>query len=135
MIQNEQLSRQVEPTRRILAAVAALTVICVFFVLPLWAALLICSMPCCDHGGSDLAAISEAAATGCETECGIRADEAEPADVAAVVAERVVQGTAPLTAALVDLPPPAVPTIDHGRGAAHRAADAPLHVLNSVFRI
>lgn len=124
------------PTRRILAGSGVLLFVGMFFALPLFAALTLCTMPCCDHDNGTNGPVVSADMTPCATECAIRTDEAtatqapsiapgKPAAKRAVVVSVVV--------AAMDTPPVTAPG-DRGVVAGSRA-DAPVHVLNSVFRI
>jgi hypothetical protein len=123
--------------RRVVAGAAMLFVVGVFFVLPLCAAMLLCSMPCChpeQNGGSVLTT----GMMNCATDCVVRPDEAKETTVATLTpASESVQRIAPVTAEVARLAAPAVPpaAIERDAGLMHHAADAPLHVLNSTFRI
>ena len=102
------------------------------FVLPLCVALSLCTMPCCHHGESDSAVVS--ADMNCATECAVQSDDATETTVATMPG---VHRAAPVVVTVL-FPLDAAPDIGpraRDAGAPHRVADAPLHVLNSVFRI
>jgi hypothetical protein len=73
----------------------------------------------------------------CETECSIRAGEASPTVVPSVVQAIGSDRIAPVATAvaLVLDVPATVPTVDSRAVWSTRGADAPLHILNSTFRI
>ena len=134
-----RLPTQAKPpgARRILAGFCVLAVVGVLFVLPLCAALALCTMPCCHHENDATVAVVSAGMAACATECGIRAEDATPATVAAAAPENATPRTSPLAVVVVHLPAaPAAPvSFERGAEPPHRGADASLHVLNSVFRI
>jgi hypothetical protein len=121
--------------RRILAGLGVLIVFGALFVIPLCAALALCTMPCCHHEDDATGAVVSAGMAACATECGIRSDDPTPTTVAAVAPG--IQKTSPLAVAVVHLPPapPAPAVFERDAELSHRGADASLHVLNSVFRI
>lgn len=123
--------------QRTLAGLGALVVFGAFFVLPLYAALSICTMPCCGHESDAAEMVVGAGAPACATECGIRSTDATPQAVATVATQNESHRAAPLVVAVVRLPEArgAHVSLEHDTGPAHRGAYAPLHVLNSVFRI
>ena len=122
--------------RRILAGLGVLVVFGVLFVLPLCAALALCTMPCCHHDDGATDSIVSGAMAACETECGIRSAEATPETVPAVAPGNATPRTSPV-AIVADRPAaPAAPTaFDRDAESSPRGTDAHLHVLNSVFRI
>lgn len=134
MVNNTQMARLAVPSRRLFAALATVSLLSVFFVLPLCTALMLCSMPCCrpDVASSSVLAVDRSA---CASECAVRADDSKPAEVNATVAEKGLDRSAPVVIAFVQPTRPAAATIQHEASEAHRAADASLHILNSVFRI
>ena len=120
--------------QRLLAGAGALVFFAVFFALPLYAAATLCTMPCCHHHDTAAPVVS-ADSFACATDCVVSGDTATaatsaqfvaPADPVAVhvPATPVVSLVAAADfAAAVDIGPP------------HASPSAPLHVLNSVFRI
>jgi len=124
--------------RTLLGGIGLLVFLGAFFVLPLYAALAICAMPCCEHGGDQNGGPSLASADmmGCETECAIRSKDAAPAASPTVTPDK--SSNREVLAVLVAVPAqPAVPASApsrHSEGFLHHS-DASLHVLNSVFRI
>ena len=121
-------------TRRLLAGLGVLAVFGAFFVLPLCAALALCTMPCCHHENGATGAVVSADMAACATECGVRSDDGTPPTVAAVAPENGIPKTSPLAVAVVHLPAAAV-AFERDTEPSHRGSDASLHVLNSVFRI
>jgi hypothetical protein len=122
-------------TRRILAGFGVLAIFGGLFVLPLYAALTLCTMPCCHHENGPAGAVVSADMAACETECGFRADDATPTTVAAVAPG--IPKTSPPAIAVAYFPAAPAPPVVFERDAEplHRGADAPLHLLNSVFRV
>jgi len=122
-------------TRRILAGFGVLAIFGALFVLPLCAALAVCTMPCCHHETGAAGAVVSAGMAACATECGFRAEEATPTTVAAVAPG--IPKTSPPAVAVVQLPaaPAALVAFERDAEPSRRGADASLHVLNSVFRI
>jgi hypothetical protein len=135
MIENAQMDPWGARKRRIVAAVAAFSLLGVFFVAPLCLALMLCSMPCC-HADASAITISNIDTGACASQCVVRADEAEPAGVDAVAPEKVVDRSAPVVVEAVHFAAAvSIPGIDRDGSSSHRASDASLQVLNSVFRI
>jgi hypothetical protein len=125
--------------RKLLGGIGLLVFLGAFFVMPLCAALAICSMPCCEHGDQNGgAALASADMMACETECAIRSDDATTAPAPTVAPDKSSDGKAVAMVVLDPAPAPAaVPasaTSRHSEGFLHHS-DAPLHVLNSIFRI
>ena len=125
-------------SRRLLGGIGLLVFLGAFFVMPLCAALSICSMPCCEHGDQNGdPSLASADMMACETECAIRSDDAAtvaPAAIALDKSDRQVLTVAVMAAI------PAQPAVAASSPSRHSEAflhhsDAPLHVLNSVFRI
>src|SRR5690349_15887277 len=83
--------------RRILAGLGVLVVFGALFVLPLCAALALCTMPCCHHENAASGSVTSGAA--CETECGIRSAGAAPATIAATAPDNGLPKTSPLAVA------------------------------------
>jgi len=124
--------------RKLLGGIGLLVFLGAFFVMPLCAALAICSMPCCDHGDQNgRPSLSSADMMACETECAVRSDDAATVAPAAVALDKS-DGQVSTVAVMAELPArPAVPASSpsqHSEGFHHHS-DAPLHVLNSIFRI
>ena len=122
-------------SRRLLAGFGVLAIFGGLFVLPLCAALALCTMPCCHHESGATGVVVSADMAACATECGIRSEDAAPVTVAAVAPG--IPRTSPPAVAVVHLPAaPAAPVaFERDAEPSHRGADASLHVLNSVFRI
>ncbi|MCM2317240.1 MAG: hypothetical protein NDJ92_19005, partial [Thermoanaerobaculia bacterium] len=109
-----------------------------FFVIPLYAAITICGMPCCHHDqGRDADALVSSQVSGCEAECSLREASATSTITPSIVSPKLTDDQLPTAgdqlAAIVVSPPPA--PIEHDRSPSAEGAHAPLHVLNSVFRI
>lgn len=120
-----------------LAGLGVLVVFGVLFVLPLCAALALCTMPCCHHENGANGSVASAAMPGCETECGLRSADATPPAVAAVAPGNGIAKSSPLAVEVVHLPaaPAARTALQRDAHPSPRGTDASLHVLNSVFRI
>lgn len=136
MTMRPPIERRTPGNRRILAGLGVLVVFAALFVLPLCAALALCTMPCCHHDNNATGSVMSGAMAACETQCGIRSVQAKPETVPAVTPGNATPRTSPV-AIVVDLPaPPAAPTaFDRDAQPTHRGTDESLHVLNSVFRI
>jgi hypothetical protein len=124
--------------RKLLGGIALLVFLGAFFVMPLCAALAICSMPCCEHGDQNGGpSLASADMMACETECAVRSDDAATVAPAAIALDKSDREVSTV-AVIAELPArPAVLTSSasqHSEGFLHHS-DAPLHVLNSVFRI
>lgn len=128
--------RMMTGLRRLLGGMGLLVFVGAFFVVPLYASLALCAMPCCSET-SESPSVSSDAMAACQTECSTRADAAASTDVLSVMPEggpnRLAAGTAAV-ALVID--PPAAPaaTARQAIGSGH-GLDAPLHLLNSTFRI
>ena len=125
--------------RKLLGGVGLLVFLGAFFVMPLCAALAICSMPCCEHGDQNGSAeLASADMMACETACAIRSEDAAPAVSPTVTPDKSSDREALAPAVMAAVPPqPAVAASApsrHSEGFLHHS-DAPLHVLNSIFRI
>jgi hypothetical protein len=127
--------RTTAASRRLVAALAAFFVLGVFFVLPLYAAVTLCSMPCC-HPQKRADTVVTAAMNGCATECAVRADDVKPTTVVTLAAENTSHRGSPIVLTFAHVPDASIAParIDRDAGLSH-PADAPLHLLNSVFRI
>lgn len=124
-------------SHRLLSGVGLLVFFGAFFVMPLCAALVLCAMPCCEHGTSDSGSIVKAGMVACATECSIRANEASSTVVPSLMPESGAERSVPVvTAVAVVTDGPAIaPTAAGQTVGSARGADAPLHLLNSTFRI
>lgn len=125
------------PATRALAGAAVLVLLGSFFALPLYAALTLCTMPCCEHETPANGAVASTAPSPCETECGVSAAEA-PAGPATAVApvQRAEQRVELVMSADIAFARSSLTAADHRLNAAgYRSADAPLNLLHSVFRI
>jgi hypothetical protein len=122
--------------RRWLAGTGVLLLFGVLFALPLCAALVLCTMPCCHHPSDPAAALAAGGMAGCAEQCAIRSDEAAPAAVAAVLQDSSTARIAHVAAATVVVSAAPAPVAPAGRGAdvSHRTG-ASVRVLSSVFRI
>ena len=124
--------------RKLLGGIGLLVFLGAFFVMPLCAALAICSMPCCEHGDQNGGpSLASADMMACETECAVRSDDAATVAPAAIALDKSDRQVSTV-AVMAELPArPAVlasSVSQHSEGFLHHS-DAPLHVLNSVFRI
>ena len=120
--------------RRFLAGLGALVVFGVLFLLPLWVALTLCTMPCCQHENGATGPVVSAGMTACGTECGMRSADAAPAKVVTLAAQNGMHRSSPVAIAVAHLPAAPV-ACNRVEESSHRVADASLQVLNSVFRI
>lgn len=126
-------------SRKLVGGIGLLVFLGAFFVMPLYAALAICSMPCCEHGGQNGGvSFTSADVVACETACAIRSEDAAPASSPPLTLDKSSNRDVPVLIALADgAARPAAPASaawSHSAGFLHHS-DAPLHVLNSVFRI
>ena len=124
------------PARRTLAVSAIVLFVGVFFALPLYAALMICTMPCCDHDTGTAGPVVSAGMTACATECVIRTDDATATSAPAIAPEKRANERAAVTTtpiAMVDSP--TVTDAGDREAIDGSRAGAPVHLLNSVFRI
>jgi hypothetical protein len=120
-----------------LAGLGVLVVFGVLFVLPLCAALALCTMPCCHHESGTNGSVTSGAMAACETDCGIRSADATRATVAAVAPDSGIAKSSPPAVAVIRLAAAPAAPIAFQRDAhpSPRGTDASLHVLNSTFRI
>lgn len=120
-----------------LGGVGVLLFLGAFFVMPLGAALVLCEMPCCEHRASESGSMVAAGMVACATECSIRENEASSTVVPSLVPENGAERSIPVvTAVAVVRDGPAIAPAAAGQKAGlARGADAPLHLLNSTFRI
>jgi hypothetical protein len=110
---------------RTLAIASVLVFVTAFFAMPLYAAMTICTMPCCQHQAQELTA-------GCAAGCAIRTEA--PKSETFVPEKRAVDVVAEApTVTVVDAVPAIVPSFDRDTPPVRTAA--PLHLLNSIFRI
>ena len=125
--------------RRLLGGAALLVFLGAFFAIPLWAALTLCTMPCCNPAtGETPSAVVTAAMNGCQPECSIGAADAATQTATVVVPapakELGVSLTPPALSAVGVTVPASVVDLSAALPMTH-GADAPIHVLNSTFRI
>ena len=122
-------------TRRGTAAVVAFVFVAIFFALPLYAAMTLCTMPCCEQDGSAEIALTSAMPD-CAQTCVINAADVSLPRAATFAPEQRTSETIAVPPIAVAAMPSAPPVASESLSADHpRPADAPLHVLNSVFRI
>lgn len=124
---------------RLLGGVALIAFLGAFFAVPLWAALTLCTMPCCSHdsGSGPATAMVADMSSGCQTECSIETPSTRETAVPVVVAAHddgrpvslpsTIAFSGEITKSSFILSLAATP-VAHG-------VDAPIHVLNSTFRI
>ena len=109
---------------RIFAAAAALVFFAVFFAAPLYAAMTICTMPCCQQSAA------------CETACSIGAGNAATTAARTVVPQdRRVEIATPVVAELLAASDMRAVPVVRDAGGIHPPNAASLHLLNSIFRI
>ncbi len=125
-------------SRKLVGGIGLLVFVGALFVVPLCAALAICSMPCCEHGEQNgRVSVASADMIACETACTIRSKDAAPA-LSPLALDKGSDRHAPVLIALADVAArpaaPASAASSHSAGFLH-LSDTPLHVLNSVFRI
>ena len=109
---------------RILAAAAALVFFAVFFAAPLYAAMTICTMPCCQQNEA------------CQAACSIGpANAATTAARTVVPQDRRVDVATPVVAEIPAAPEMRAVPVVRDAGGIHPPNAAPLHLLNSTFRI
>lgn len=129
---------QQSPVRRTLAGLLTLSFLGIFFALPLYAALSLCTMSCCGQEQSSAQTVS-APMGACATTCAIAADAAKPSAAATFAPDGRGSDRAVPAPVVIGFGVASIHTIDHatdsGDHARHRASDAPLHVLHSTFRI
>jgi len=122
--------------RRILGGSGLLVFLGAFFVLPLFAALALCAMPCCHQETGSAGSVVSAGMAACETECSSLANEASSDVVPSVLPESGADRSAPVATAVALVDAPAVVAMVYSRAVGFtRGAGAPLHILNSTFRI
>lgn len=124
--------------RRVVGIAGLLAFVGAFFVIPLYAALMICNMPCCHQGeGHGASAIVSSPMSGCEAECSLREAAATSTVTPSIVSPKLADDQlsiagdqiAEVVASTSPIP------VEHDRSPSAERAHAPLHVLNSVFRI
>ena len=121
---------------RLLGGIALFAFLGVFFVMPLWAAFSICTMPCCHHDAPAAMLMSSDAMACGSNECSVRADDVRPTTVASAVPETRASLTVPTVEAAEVITTPVVAARSASFALCpQRGADAPVHVLNSTFRI
>jgi hypothetical protein len=136
---SRSLQERTSGGRKLLGGIGLLVFLGAFFVMPLCAALAICSMPCCEHGDQNGGpALASGGMMACEAECAIRSEDAARTASPTVTPDKSSDREALAIAVLDPVPAqPSVPasaTSRHSEGFLHHS-DASLHVLNSVFRI
>jgi len=124
--------------RRVVGIAGLLAFVGAFFVMPLYAAIMICGMPCCHHDqgrGADALVSSQVA--GCEAECLLREASATSTITPSIVSPKLADDQFSIAAdQIVEVVASTAPTpVEHDRSPSAEGAHAPLHVLNSVFRI
>ena len=116
---------------KVLAGAAVLVFFGVFFAFPVYAAMTLCTMPCCANTGT---AISSGM-TECATTCAIRADQATPSRATTFAPEQRVSAYIHVSSTASAVEPP----VRHAIAIAGRSDEthrgAPVHLLNSLFRI
>lgn len=116
-------------TRRIPAGAAALIFFAMFFALPLYAAVTMCTMPCCHHASGVTLKSNLLACPG--SECVITADDATVKAVSRYVAPTLVAvAQAPAATTAVSAQPVERDIAPSPPPGAHD-----LQLLNTVFRI
>jgi len=124
------------PARRTVAVSAIVLFVGVFFALPLSAALMLCTMPCCDHDTGTAGPVLSAGMTECATECVIRTDDATATSAPTIAPEkRAGERAAVMTIAIAMVDSPTVIAPGDRAPIDGSRSGAPLHLLNSVFRI
>ena len=120
---------------RLLGGIALFAFVGVFVVMPLWAALSICTMPCCHHD-APAATLMSSDSMACSNECSVRADDVRLTTVTSVVPETRISLTVPTVEAAEVITTPVVAAWSTSFTLwPQRGADTPVHVLNSTFRI
>lgn len=134
-MRSAQSNRNHTAGRRRIAGTVVFAFVAVFFALPLYSALTLCAMPCCEHHNGEETAVS-AAMGACEQTCASAADEAAPPQATSFAPEQRANNGVALTPIAVPVESSASlarteePSVD-----PRRAVSTPLHVLNSIFRI
>jgi hypothetical protein len=124
--------------RRVVGIAGLLAFAGAFFVMPLYAAIMICGMPCCHHGeGSGASSTVSSPISGCEAECSLREASATPTITPSIVSPKLADDQFSIAGAqIAEIVASTAPTpVEHDRSPSAEGARAPLHVLNSVFRI
>lgn len=126
-----------QASRRIFGGLGVLVVFGAFFVLPLCAALTLCTMPCCHHGNRATGGpIVSGVMTPCETECGVRSADATLPAVVSVAPHSISRASMPVVACVeLHAGSAAGGALAHEDEPSHHRASASAQVLNSVFRI
>jgi hypothetical protein len=124
--------------RRVVGIAGLLAFVGAFFVVPLYAALMICGMPCCHHDqGRGADALVSSQASGCEAECSLREAAATSTVTPSIVSPKLADDQLSIAGdQIAEVVASISPTpVEHDRSPSAEGAHAPLHVLNSVFRI
>lgn len=123
-------------SRRLLGGFGLLAFLGAFFVLPLYAALSICMMPCCGHGENGGATLASANMMSCATECSIRSDEATASAVPSVAPRTSPAVGVPAVMVIAAAPArPPIAVYDDDVSVPARGSVTSLLILNSTFRI
>ena len=123
---------------RVVGIAGLLVFVGAFFVIPLYAALMICNMPCCHHGeGHGASAFVSSPMSGCEAECALREASATSTITPTIVSPKLTDDQLSIAGdQIAEVVASTSPTpVEHDRSPSAEGAPAPLHVLNSVFRI
>jgi hypothetical protein len=131
-----QRSIHCDTRRRLLAGAGVLVFVAVFFAMPLYAAATLCTMPCCAHDHSATSAVAADMAA-CATDCLVQSDEATAASSLRFVApeSRVIHLHSPAPVVLLTASANEGSSLAPDVGLSHSPCSAPVHLLNSVFRI
>ena len=124
--------------RRVVGIAGLLAFAGAFFVMPLYAALMICNMPCCHHDqGRGADALVSSQLSGCEAECSLREAAATSTVTPSIVSPKLADDQLSIAGdQIAEVVASTSPTpVEHDRSPSAEGAHAPLHVLNSVFRI
>lgn len=131
-------NRSVTGIRRVIGIAGLLAFAGAFFVVPLYAAIMICGMPCCHHDqGRGADALVSPQSSGCEAECSLREAAATSTITPSIVSPKLADDQFSIASdQITEVVASTAPTpVDLHRSPSAEGAHAPLHVLNSVFRI
>jgi len=118
---------------RILSAAGLLLFVGAFFAAPLANALMLCTMPCCLHGSSVEKIVPKTTAP-CGTDCEISAPETTIPAVSTVVQSSPAAAINIDVVGVAEAGAPGEP-IELQPDTSPHGVHAPIHVLNSTFRI
>lgn len=128
--QRDRISRQ-----RLLAGLGVLVFVAVFFALPLYAAATLCAMPCCASDSSTTPVMSIGMPE-CATDCFVHSEEATAAfSLQFAAPENRVVHLVSSTPLMLASSASFAPCVADDVGLARSGTAAPVHLLNSVFRI